>query len=154
MGEQREDSIDTTDREISATRIFNAPRELVFRAWTEPDHIAQWWGPKGFTNTFYEFDLKPGGRWRFTMHGPDGVNYPNESVFVEIVAFERIVFRHVVPPRFLATATFDEQGNKTLLTWRMLFETSKLRDAVIDKHNAAEGLKQNLDKLGEYLVKM
>jgi uncharacterized protein YndB with AHSA1/START domain len=107
-----------------------------------------------FTNTFYEFDLKPGGRWRFTMHGPDGVNYPNESVFVEIVAFERIVFRHVVPPRFLATATFDERGNKTLLTWRMLFETSKLRDAVIDKHNAAEGLKQNLDKLGEYLLKM
>lgn len=154
MSEQRKDAADTADREIFATRVFKAPRELVFRAWTEPEHLAHWWGPKGFTNAFFEFDLKPGGKWRFTMHGPDGVDYPNESIFVEIVKPERIVFRHLSAPHFVVTATFAGQEDKTILTWRMLFETEKARDAVISKYNAAEGLKQNLDKLGEYLMKM
>src|SRR4051794_12623895 len=90
----------TSDREIVATRVFDAPRELVFKAWTDPEHLAQWWGPTGFTNTFHEFDLRPGGVWRFVMHGPDGVDYKNENVFVEIVKPERIVFDHVSGPKF------------------------------------------------------
>jgi uncharacterized protein YndB with AHSA1/START domain len=72
------------ERGVVATRIFDAPRDLVWRAFTDPDHLKQWWGPNGFTNTFYVFDLKVGGHWRFTMHGPDGKNYENEAVFVAI----------------------------------------------------------------------
>jgi len=66
--------------EIVSSREFEAPRELLFQAWTNPDLLARWWGPKGFTNTFHEFDMKPGGTWRFVMHGPDGVDYPNDRI--------------------------------------------------------------------------
>ena len=79
-------------QEVISTRIFHAPRELVFRAWTDPKHLARWWGPKGFTNTFQEFDLNPGGHWRFVMHAPNGMDWPNHSVFVEIEKPVRIVF--------------------------------------------------------------
>ena len=141
-----------SDREIVTTRVFNAPRELVFRAWTDPDHLAHWWGPKGFTNTFHEFDLKPGGFWRFVMHGPDGGDYKNESVFVEIAKPERIVFRHVSAPRFQVTATFADQAGKTKLTWCMLFESVAECDKV--KRYAVEANEQNLDRLEAQLATM
>ena len=81
MSEKMDSSAEAlSDREIVTTRVFNAARELVFKAWTDPDHLVHWWGPKGFTNTFQEFDLRPGGIWRFVMHGPDGVDYKNKSV--------------------------------------------------------------------------
>ena len=80
MSAKKESSAEAlSDREIVTTRVFDAPRELVFKAWTDPDHLAKWWGPKGFTNTFQEFDMRPGGVWRFIMHGPDGVDYKNKS---------------------------------------------------------------------------
>ncbi len=140
-----------TDREIISSRVFDAPRELLWRAWTEPGHLAQWWGPKGFTNTFHDFDLKAGGAWNFVMHGPDGTDYKNKSVFVEIVKPERIVFDHVAP-RFRATVVFEELGAKTKLTWRMLFETPAEFDKV--KGFAVEGHAQNLDRLEVHLSSM
>ena len=82
------------DREIIATRIFNAPRSLVFEMWTDQKHIEQWWGPTGFTTTTYRHEVKPGGVWRFVMHGPDGRDYQNKITFVEVVAPERLVYRH------------------------------------------------------------
>jgi uncharacterized protein YndB with AHSA1/START domain len=101
---------------IVSTRTVRATREDVWNAWTNPILLAQWWGPKGFRNTFYEFDLRPGGAWRFIMHAPDGTNFPNESVFVEIAPPERIVFRHLAPVHaFLATAEFAEHGNGTAI---------------------------------------
>jgi uncharacterized protein YndB with AHSA1/START domain len=142
----------TSDREIVATRIFDAPRELVFKAWTDPEHLAQWWGPTGFTNTFHEFDLRPGGRWRFVMHGPDGVNYKNENVFVEIVKPERIVFQHDAVPKFLVTVTFAEQAGQTKLTMHMLFQSVADYDNV--KGFAVEGNRQTLDRLEAQLAKM
>lgn len=142
----------TADREIVSSRLFNAPREVVFKAWTDPVHLAQWWGPKGFTNTFYEFDLKPGGVWRFDMHGPDGAKYPNESVFVEIIKPERIVFRHISGHQFLVTATFEDLGGKTQLIWRMLFETVAEYDKV--KSYAVEKNEENLDRLELELAKI
>lgn len=154
MPERNNTEINTTDREIVSSRVYDAPRERVFKAWTDPNHLMHWWGPKGFTNTFHEFDLKPGGVWRFTMHGPNGANHPNESIFKEIVKPERIVFQHLSTPRFLVTATFEDLGGKTKLVWRMLFESAKERDAVAEKHGAVEGLKQNVDKLEEYLTKI
>ncbi|GGE12847.1 activator of HSP90 ATPase [Marinithermofilum abyssi] len=138
--------------ELVTTRIFDAPRDLVFKAWTSPVHLAQWWGPKGFTNTFQEFDLRPGGTWQFIMHGPDGVDYKNKSVFVEIVKPERIVFQHVSGPKFQVTATFEELDDKTRLTFRMLFESAAEFDKV--KTYAVEGNEQTFDCLEAHLKTM
>jgi len=142
----------SSDREIVSTRVFDAPRERVFQAWTDPEHLARWWGPKGFTNTFHEFDPRPGGVWGFVMHGPDGVDYKNRSVFVEIVKPERIVFDHVSGPRFRVTATFAEEAGRTRLTWLMLFETAAEYEKV--KGYAVEGNRQNLDRLEAELARM
>ena len=141
-----------SDREIVTTRAIDVPRELVFKAWTDPEHLAQWWGPKGFTNTFQEFDMRPGGVWRFVMHGPDGVDYKNKSVFVEIVKPERIVFQHVSGPQFQVTATFAEQAGKTKLTFQMLFETAA--ECAKVKGFAVEANEQNFDRLEAQLAKM
>src|SRR6185436_7215593 len=87
-------------RDIVGRRVLPFPRVRVFDAWTDPARLTRWWGPKGFTSTFERFDLRPGGVWRFVLHGPNGASYPNESVFVEIVPPERIVFDHVSKPVF------------------------------------------------------
>ena len=141
-----------SDREIVSTRVLPWPRERVFRAWTEPHHLARWWGPKGFTNTFQEFDLRPGGCWQFVMHGPNGADYPNQSVFVEIVKPERIVFDHVSSPAFQVTATFDEEAGKTRLTFRMLFGTAAECDKV--KGFAVAANEENFDRLEAELASM
>ena len=141
-----------SDREIITTRVLAWPRERVFRAWTEPEHLARWWGPKGFTNTFPEFDPRPGGRWQFVMHGPNGADYPNHSVFVEIVKPERIVFDHLSGPAFQVTATFAEEAGKTRLTFRMLFETAVECDKV--KGFAVGANEENLDRLEAELARM
>ncbi len=144
---------ETTDREITATRVFDAPRELVFKVWTDPKHIVQWWGPKGFTNTIHKMDVKPGGVWEFVMHGPDGVDYKNKIIYTEVVKPERIVYSHVSGPLFDVTVTFTEQGNKTKLTMQMLFKTAAARNATVKKYGAVEGLNQTLDRLKEHLAK-
>jgi uncharacterized protein YndB with AHSA1/START domain len=140
------------EREIVSTRVFDAPHELVFRAWTDPNHLAKWWGPRGFTNTFQEFDMRPGGVWRFVMHGPDGTDYKNKSVFLEVVKPERIVFQHVSPPRFQVTATFAAEAGKTRVTFQMLFETAALCAKV--KVYAVDANEQNFDRLEAELVRM
>ena len=145
---------DTSDREIVATRVFDAPRALVFKAWTDPKHLAHWWGPNGFSITTYEMEFKPGGVWRFVMHGPDGRDYQNENVYVEIVEPERLVYRHVPEPRHETTVTFAEDVGKTRLTARMVFETAALRDKTIKAVGAVEGLKQTLARLGEHVTQM
>ncbi|CAG7615676.1 SRPBCC family protein [Paenibacillus allorhizosphaerae] len=138
------------DNEIISAREYDVPRELVFRAWTEPEQLAYWWGPKGFTNTFHEFDLRPGGSWRFDMHGPDGANYPNHSVFVEIVPMERIVLDHLSGHQFRVTATFEELGSRTRVTFSQLFKDTKEFEQA--KPYCAKGNEQNLDRLGALLA--
>ena len=145
---------DTSDREIVVTRVFDAPRALVFKAWTDPKHLAHWWGPNGFTITTHEMQFKPGGSWRFVMHGPDGRDYKSENVYVEIAEPERLVYRHVLAPQFQMTVTFADDGGKTKLTARMLFETAELRDRTIKAVGAVEGLKQTLGRLGEHVAHM
>src|SRR5580765_2529795 len=102
-----------TGRELTTTRVLDAPRERVFRAFSEAEHLAQWWGPQGFTNTFHEFDLRAGASWRYVMHGPNGADYPNESVGVEVVKPERIVLEHVSGPRFRLTITLTAEAGRT-----------------------------------------
>jgi uncharacterized protein YndB with AHSA1/START domain len=142
-----------TGREIVTQRVIDATREQVFRAFSEPKHLAQWWGPAGFSNTFDEFDFRPGGHWRFVMHGPDGADYQNHSIFDEVVAPERIVFRHLDSTHnFQMTILLSDQGGKTKLTWRMLHESVEKCDAV--KSLVAEANEQNFDRLEAELTKM
>jgi uncharacterized protein YndB with AHSA1/START domain len=139
-----------SEREIVTMRIVEAPRARVFRAWTDPDQLARWWGPEGVTNTFHEFDLRPGGTWRFVMHAPDGIDYQNKSVFLEIVAPERIVFDHVSGPHFTVAASFEDVDGKTRVTFRQLFESAAQRDKVAAF--AVEANEQNLDRLEALLA--
>jgi len=142
-----------SDRQIINTRVFNAPREKVFQAWANPFHLAQWWGPKGFTNTFDIFEFKPEGRWEFTMHGPDGVDYPNYSRFIEIQAPEKIIFDHLRPMhRFRVTATFEEQGQGTLLTFAMVFDSAEECERV--KIYVVPSNEENFDRLETLLSKI
>ncbi len=111
------------EREVTLTRIFDAPRELVFRMWTDPRHVAQWWGPQGFTNPVCEMDVRPGGALRIVMRAPDGVDYPMRGIFREVAAPERLVFTNVAVDAAdnpllegLTTVTFAEHDGKTKLT--------------------------------------
>jgi uncharacterized protein YndB with AHSA1/START domain len=142
----------TNDREISISRTLNAPVALVWEVWTDPQHIVNWWGPNGFTNTINTMDIKPGGEWDLVMHGPDGTDYKNKSIFKEIVTNKKIVYEHVSYPKFIATIEFEEQGEKTFISWHMLFETAEQFIQVVKTFKADEGLKQNLEKLGVYLA--
>ncbi len=141
----------TADREISISRLLNAPIDLVWEVWTTPDHIKNWWGPNGFTNTIHQMDLQPGGEWNLTMHGPDGTDYKNKSVFKEIVKHKKIVFDHF-NPNFIATIEFEAHGEKTQMNWHMLFESKDEFIRVVKTFKADEGLKQNIEKLNHYLT--
>ncbi|MBL8021792.1 MAG: SRPBCC family protein [Leptospirales bacterium] len=147
----------TADREISARRLLDAPCELVFDVWTDPQHVAVWWGPNGFTNTVHEMDVRAGGNWRFTMHGPDGIDYPNEVHYIEVKRPERMVYTHGAgandPDAFRVTVTFEAVGNKTMLAFQILFNTAEQRNQVVDKFGAVEGLNQNLDRFESFLRK-
>ncbi len=148
----------TSDREIVVTRVFEAPRELVFEAWTDPDQVVQWWGPHGFTTTIHEIDVRPGGLWRFVMHGPDGTDYDNKVVFVEVVKPERLVYNHgggeeTATEQFHVTVTFAEEDGKTRLTLRMVFGSAAERDHMIEQYGALEGANQTLERLAEHLAK-
>jgi uncharacterized protein YndB with AHSA1/START domain len=139
-----------TSMELRITKMLNAPVELVWEVWTKPEHIANWWGPNGFTSTIHTMDVAEGGEWRLTMHGPDGKNYPNRSVFVEIVQRKKIVFRHF-NPNYIATIVFVPKEKETLMEWTGLFETAELFETVVKVFKADEGLNQNVEKLENYL---
>ncbi len=143
------------DREISETRVINAPRELIWEVWTEPVHVIQWWGPSGFTNTTHSMDVRVGGEWVHTMHGPDGRDYPNRIVYVELVKPERLVYDHISEPHHRTTVIFEDIGNgKTKLIFNMVFDTTEDRRYVAEKFKAESGLTQHLDRMEEYLVKL
>ena len=140
------------NREIVNVRIFNAPREVVFNAWADPDLLSQWWGPKGFRNTFHQFKFKPGGTWHFTMHSPGGMDFQNTAIFETIEKPERIVFKHLMPVHvFWLTATFETVNGKTKLTFRQLFETVEECNRI--KTFVMEANEQNLDRLESVISK-
>lgn len=140
-----------SDQEIVSTRVFDAPRERVFQAFSDPNLLQQWWGPEGFTNSFHEFDLRPGGKWRFTMLGPDDASYPMEKAFIEVAGPERIVLEHLDPTHhFWMTILFNEEAGRTLVTWRMRFEDAAEFERVKDFISVAN--EQNLDRLAKLLA--
>ena len=145
-----------TEKEMIFSRIVNAPRELVFDVWTIQEHVEKWWGPDGFTTTSKQFELKPEGVWLFTMHGPDGSDYPNKIVFMEIDRPARLVYRHsddegVEPIRFHSEVTFEEENGKTLITMHMIMETAEMLTKVVEEYGAYEGAIQHLARMRDYL---
>lgn len=142
-----------TDREVITIRLFDATPEQMFAAWGDPKHLANWWGPNGFTNTFHTFDFTPGGMWDFTMHSPDGIDYHNKNRFTEILQNERIVFDHIDPVHsFQVTAAFAMEENKTRFTFRMLFDSQEEYQRV--KSFVAAANEENFDKLEKELLTM
>lgn len=139
--------------ELVLTRTFDAPRELVFKVWTDPKHLEQWWGPHGFTTKIREMDVKPGGHWRYAMRGPDGNDYPFDGVYVEVIEPERLVFDGTIhgspEQRVWTEVTFADHGGKTEVTVRQLysFESDATRGAPI-------GWSQTLDRLTAYLANL
>ena len=142
---------DTINRELKITRLLNAPRELVWEMWTDPQHTKHWWGPAGFKNTISKMDVRVGGEWEFVMHGPDGTDYKNKHIYKEIVKPERLVLEHITAPRFTLIATFIDQGNKTLLSLQSLFESEEQLRDVIRVFKADQGMIENVDRLESYL---
>ena len=143
----------TPDTEIVSTRILDFYRELVFKAWSNPEHLQKWWGPAGFTNTFQEFDFQIGGKWRFVMHGPDKGNYKNECEFLKIESPSLIAWKRHTQPYFKVLVTFEEINEfQTKIVFKMLFETpeecNKMKRFVVDKNE------ENFDKLENELASM
>jgi uncharacterized protein YndB with AHSA1/START domain len=147
----------TSEREIVSTRVFQAPRELVWQAWAEPKNLEQWWGPRGFTTTTLEMELRVGGKWRIVMHGPDGTDYPNNGVFTEVVPGEQVKYvlsggkpgEEVTMAR---TISFDEEDGGTRMTIRMEFPTAQERDFVVETYGAVKGAQETFERLAEFLA--
>lgn len=151
------DGAASAGREIVISRVIDAPRDTVFEAWIDPKQVVRWWGPDGFTTTTHQMDVKPGGVWRFTMHGPDGRDYQNKITYSEIARPDRLVYRHsgeegTEDVRFATTVTFEAEGGKTRVTLRSVFESAAERDRVIKEYGALEGAKQTLKRLAEHVA--
>lgn len=135
----------TTSREIPATV------EQVFAAIGDPARLARWWGPAGFTNTFSVFEFKPGGRWSFVMHGPNGANYPNDSVFAEITAPTKVVIQHVSEPKFRLTIGLTASATSTVVAWVQAFESAEVARHV--ESIVVPANEQNLDRLSAEVLR-
>src|SRR5579871_4870147 len=140
--------------EIHITRIYDAPVKAVWEAWTDPDQVAQWWGPRGFTLTHHSKDLRPGGHWTYTMHGPDGVDYPNTTKYFEVEKHAKLVYDHGGnedrPPLFRVTVLFSENKGRTTMDMTMTLATPEAAEEtrkVIKKHSG----NSTWDRLAEYL---
>ena len=146
----------TADREIVISRVVDAPRELVFEAFTEVRHLSRWWGPEGFTTTTRSFEFREGGTWDFVMHGPDGTDYQEWITWREIVPPERIELLHgesrTDPHAFETVLTFEPLGERTRIAMRTVFPTRELRDEAVEKYHAVEGGEQTLRNLAAYVA--
>ena len=128
--------------------VPHAPARL-FQAFAQPERLAHWWGPAGFSNTFETFEFRPGGRWKYVMHGPDGKSYPNESVFDALDEPSRVVIRHVSLPRYVLTITLTGRDGGTEVDWNQQFEDPVAAARL--RHIVEPANEQNLDRLGELL---
>ncbi|WP_426624003.1 SRPBCC family protein [Leifsonia sp. McL0607] len=147
----------TSDREIVITRRIDAPREMVFEAFTEVRHLSHWWGPEGFTATTQEFEFRPGGEWVFMMRGPDGTDYTEWISWTSIVAPARLTLRHGAfrgdPDTFESVLAFEPDDEATRLDMRTVFPTRESRDEAVERYHAVEAGGQTLEKLAAYVAK-
>jgi uncharacterized protein YndB with AHSA1/START domain len=133
-----------------AHRVLPHKPQSVFEAFARPELLARWWGPDGFTNTFDVFDFRPQGRWSYVMHGPQGANYPNESVFLELRAGSKVVIQHVSRPRYVLTVTLAPHEGGTAMTWAQEFEDGAVAARI--RHIVEPANEQNLDRLASLLA--
>ena len=139
-------ALKSKSNELKISRLYDAPLQAVWDAWTDPEQVARWWGPRGFTITTHSKDLRPGGTWVYTMHGPDGTDYHNESDVVDVVKDTRILLHHLQPMhRFHLAITFERRGAATDVMWRMTFESAAEVTRLRTWLEAAN--EQNLDRL-------
>jgi len=142
---------------IRIERVINAPPVLVFEALSDPKHLDAWWGPNGFTNETHEMTFEVGGLWRYTMHGPDGKDWPNWIRYSEITAPTRIAYEHggemSEPAHFNGLITLDDENGQTRISLILVFPTTEARDATF-KYGAVEGGEQTLAKLDRFVVAM
>jgi uncharacterized protein YndB with AHSA1/START domain len=142
--------------EIRITRIYDAPVAAVWDAWTDPKQVAQWWGPRGFTITTHSKDLRAGGHWNYTMHGPDGVDYPNTTKYFEVVEHAKLVYDHggseTAPPLFRVTVLFSAIGGRTKMEMTMTLATPEAAEATRQRIRKHQG-NSTWDRLAEYLAK-
>jgi uncharacterized protein YndB with AHSA1/START domain len=134
---------------FSTSRQLAASPASVFAAIKDSSRLAKWWGPAGFSNRFHVFEFHAGGKWLFTMVGPDGAAYPNESVFSEIEADRKVVIRHTNQPHFQLTITLEASAGGTLLRWDQTFDDPAVAQAV--RHIVESANEQNLDRLSAEL---
>jgi uncharacterized protein YndB with AHSA1/START domain len=144
----------TADRELLITKLLDAPVDLVWEVWSHPEHICNWWGPNDFTCTISKMDLRPEGEWNLVLHGPDGTDYKNHSIFKEVIPQQKISYLHESSPKFLSTITFEARGEQTFIKWHMLFNNREEFIHTVKTFKADEGLKQNIGKLQDYLAGM
>ena len=146
-----------SDREMVITRVFNAPRKLVFEASTKPEHVRQWWGPRGSTLAVCEIDLRPGGKWRYVMRDPDGQEYAFSGVYREIDPPKRMVytewFEAIPGAEYLVTSTLDEHDGKTTLTAHLLYASKEHRDGHVQS-GMEGGMRETHERLDELLERM
>lgn len=146
----------TAEREILISRVIDAPRDLVFEAFTEVRHLSQWWGPEGFTTTTRSFEFRVGGVWDFVMHGPEGTDYQEWITWTNIVPPEEIAMLHGEsrddPNAFESVLTFMPDGAATRIEMRTVFPTRELRDEAVEKYHAIEGGQQTLGNLAAYVT--
>ncbi|MES5820935.1 SRPBCC family protein [Streptomyces sp. RG80] len=161
MAEARRDTraeSTTADREIVISRVIDAPRELVFEAFTEVRHLSRWWGPEGFTTTTRSFEFREGGEWVFVLHGPDGTDYSEWIRWLRIVPAERIELLHGEfrddPNAFESVLAFTPDGAATRIVMRTVFLTRELRDEAVEKYRAVEGGRQTLSNLAAYVTEI
>jgi uncharacterized protein YndB with AHSA1/START domain len=152
------DQAAVSEREIALSRVVDAPRELVWRAWTQLEHLERWWGPDGFTTTTHEIDVRVGGVWRFIMHGPDGVDYNNRLTFREVTPPDHLTYVHDeegagLVPEFTTTVTFEDVDGKTRVTMRSEFASKADRDRVWED-GAKEGGMQMLARMAGYVQEL
>ena len=147
---------DTKDREIITTRIIKASLERVWRAWTNPNEVGLWWGPAGFTNTIEKIDVRPGGEWRYVMHGPDGKDYPNELTYEEVEQPGRLVYSHHASKEFglegwKMIQTFEAVGAKTKVTMHAIYASPEEYEKHVINFHAKEGAEQMLERLEAFV---
>ena len=166
--------VEIQDRELVVTRIFDAPRQLVYKVWTEPGHVKNWWGPRGFTNPVCEIDLRPGGSYLYVMISPKGQEYPATGKFIEVVKNEKLVYSEDMfahqdkwkthigklvgsaadfsTMQMINTIIFEDHGKQTKMTLTVRFVSNDVRDAIL-KCGMIEGMSESLEKIAEELRK-
>ena len=145
---------DISKRSMEITRTFDAPVELVWKALTTQEYISLWWGPEGFTNTIRTMDVKEGGIFDFTMHGPDGTDFTNYYHYGEVIPLKKLALEHLEHPRFTIIVQLFAEGNQTKVTWQNVFDSVPTMEESIRAFKADVGLVQNIERFANFITQV